>query len=192
MTSLNLLIILTHRHETRDPSVLTYEPNLVQNVAELTASRNSSKWGTYRSSTKNGELYGFVDLWQQIWLTSVRLEHWKLIISREVGHNWIKNSQSLNLINQSVERHREELWLPESGTFTTPPWIFPTMILKLSQSANKLKRTTRHVTKLVTVQPKIEKPLTWNQKFFSDIRSWQFSDVNFTIFLFFKMIFVTW
>ena len=62
------------------------------------------------------------------------------------------------------------------------------MILKLSQSANKLNYITKHVIELLIVQPNIEKPLTWDQTFFLILEadSWQLSDVNFTIFDFFK------
>ena len=89
--------------------------------------------------------------------------------------------------------------MPQRGTlvlrirgFSHPSWIFPTMILKLSQSANKLKYLMKNVIKLLIVRPKIEKPLIWDRKLFFDIRSQQFPDVNFTIFTFFKNNFVTW
>ena len=71
--------------------------------------------------------------------------------------------------------------------FPFPFWIFPTMILKLSQSAKKLKGIMRYVMKWPIVQSKIENTLCWDKKVsFSDVRSYQLSDVNFPIFVFFS------
>ena len=55
---------------------------------------------------------------------------------------------------------------PRIRDFSHPSWIIPTMILQLSQSAKKLKDMTRHVIKLLIVQPKIENLLFWDKKFF--------------------------
>ena len=35
--------------------------------------------------------------------------------------NWNENSPFFHLINQSVDRHTQELWLLKSETFPTPP-----------------------------------------------------------------------
>ena len=66
------------------------------------------------------------------------------------------------------------------------------MILKLPHPTKKLKDMTRNVIKLLIVRPKIKNLLSWDKKFFSDIRGQQLSDVKFPIFIFFSNDFVTW
>ena len=100
---------------------LTYEPNLVQNMAQKTASCNSSKWRTYWSLTKNGDFWGFSWPWAKILTDQCLFEVMKVNRFQKTMLYFNKNSRFFDLINQSVECHSKEPWLPESGIYSTPP-----------------------------------------------------------------------
>ena len=145
-----------------------HKRNLVKNMAQKTASRNSSKRGTYRSLTKHGEFYGFSDLWQQIWLTNVRWRHRKLITFKELYHAWLKTG----LINQSIGRVTQGRALaPRIRDFYHASCMFPTTILKMSPVAKKLKDITRNVRVSFRAAERRKSTDLRPEVFLSDIRS---------------------